>query len=180
MKRPVRALLALTLALAATPALAALKPGERAPAFATTVALGGKDTNFSLAEALKKGPVVLYFFPAAFTKGCDIEAGAFADAADEFKAAGATIVGMTGGNVDRIREFSTEKCRSKFAVGAASKDLIKKYDTALAVKPGWSNRTSYVIAPDGKIIYAHSEMSPEGHITGTLDAVKKWRAAQKR
>ncbi len=166
-------------AFSAAPALAALKVGAKAPDVVTTTQLGGKDTPFALKQALKKGPVVLYFFPAAFTKGCDAEASAFADALDEFTAQGATVIGMTAGNVDRLKEFSTEKCRNKFAVGVAKPEVIKAYDVALALKPGWTDRTSYVIAPDGKIIYAHSEMSPGGHITGTLDAIKVWRAKRK-
>jgi peroxiredoxin len=167
------------LGLAATPAAAALKVGDKAPVFATTVAMAGKDAQFSLAQALKKGPVVLYFFPAAFTSGCDIEANAFADAADEFKAAGATVIGMTAGNVDRIKEFSTAKCRNKFAVGAARPELIKSYDVVLARKPELTDRISYVIAPDGRILNVHHDMNPNGHITSSLDAVKKWKAAQR-
>ena len=162
---------ALALAVAA-PALAALPLGAAAPTFKTTASLAGAQTQFDLAAALKKGPVVLYFFPAAFTAGCTLEANAFAEATDEFTAAGATIIGMTGGNVDRIAEFSKVECRDKFAVGAASADLIKSYDVAMATRPGWTGRISYVIGQDGKVAFVHNNSDFRGHVSGTLDAVK--------
>lgn len=167
------ALIALALPISANAALAV---GAKAPAFETSAALAGKTAPFSLAKALKKGPVVLYFFPAAFTSGCTVEAHEFAEATAEFNKLGATVVGMTAGNADRIAEFSNVECRDKFAVGLATPAMIKDYDVALALKPGWTDRTSYVIAPDGKIVYAHSAMSPAGHVTGTMDAVKAWKA----
>lgn len=177
-----RALTLATLAAAAaclaTPALAALKVGDKAPDFTTDAALGGKSFTFSLNKALKKGPVVLYFFPAAFTSGCTVEAHAFADAAKDFKKQGATLIGLTAGNAERIKEFSSVECRAAFPVGLAKPDTIAGYDVVLPQKTGWTNRTSYVIAKDGKIAYVLSDLNPAGHVTGTLDAVKALKGAK--
>ncbi len=167
-----RLLIALAVAAAASPALAALPVGAPAPAIKTQVALAGVDTPFELKTALKKGPVVLYFFPAAFTQGCTLEAHEFAEATDDFKKAGATIIGMTGGNVDRIAEFSKSECRDKFAVGAANADIIKAYDVALATRPGFTGRVSYVIGKDGKIAYVHNDPNYVEHVKGSLAAVQ--------
>lgn len=162
--------------LVAAPAGAALKVGDAAPNFSTEAALAGKTHPFSLAAALKKGPVVLYFFPAAFTSGCTAEAHAFAEAADDFTKQGATLIGLTAGNAERIKEFSSVECRDKFPVGLATPATISGYDVALPQKAGWTNRTSYVIGKNGKIAYVLSEMAPAGHITGTLAAVKALKA----
>ncbi len=170
--------IALSAALAA-PAFAALQPGARAPDFASTAYLDGKPVPFRLSEALRKGPVVLYFFPAAFTDGCTIEAREFALASPEFKAMGATVIGVTAGNTERLAEFSKSECRDQFAVAAVSKDTIKAFDATLAIKPDLSGRTSYVIAPDGKVLFAYSNLTnPIEHITRTKAAVKAWKAAQ--
>jgi peroxiredoxin len=172
------ALLALSLAM---PAQAALAPGAKAPDFTTQGALGGKQFTLKLKDSLKKGPVVLYFFPAAFTPGCSAEARAFAEATAEFKAAGATVIGMSADPIDRLADFSTKDCASKFAVASASADVIKGYDVALTFQGKTvTNRTSYVIAPDGKILYAHSEMSPANHVKNTLAAVKDYQAKHAR
>ncbi len=162
--------------LAATPALAALKPGDKAPDFTAPAALAGKDYSFSLSKALKKGPVVLYFFPAAYTAGCTAEAHEFAEATPDFEKLGATVIGVTAGNVDKIKAFSKEHCRDKFAVAAAPAGLVKAYDVALPMPGGWSNRTSYVIAPDGKILMAYTDGNFVGHVTKTMDAVKAYKA----
>ena len=172
-------------ALAATPAFAALAVGSTAPAVKGSAYVDGKATPFDMAAALKKGPVVLYFFPGAYTAGCNIEAKAFAEAADKYKAAGATILGVTGGfgtsdhtgpaftSLDAaVKEFSTTHCNGKFPVMAASADVITAYDSALAARPGWSNRTSYVVAPDGKIALSYVNASPAGHVDETLKAVE--------
>src|SRR5437879_4156793 len=98
------------------PALAALKAGDKAPDFTAQASLGGKVFTYSLADALKKGPVVLYFYPAAFTKGCTIEAHLFADATDKYKTLGATVIGVSNDNIDTLNKFSISECRSKFAV----------------------------------------------------------------
>jgi peroxiredoxin len=169
--------LALCAALvAASPALAALKVGDKAPNFTAPAALAGKDFNFSLSKALKKGPVVLYFFPAAYTSGCTAEAHEFAEATPEFEKLGATVIGVTAGNVDKIKDFSKEHCRDKFAVAAAPAGLVKTYDVALPMPGGWSNRTSYVIAPNGKILLAYTDSNFAGHVSKTMDAVKAYKA----
>lgn len=169
---------ALSVALAA-PAMAALKPGAAAPDFTSTAYLAGKATPFKLSTQLKKGPVVLYFFPSAFTDGCTIEAHEFAEATPDFQAMGATVIGVTAGKTDQLAAFSKEACRDKFAVAAVSKETIRAYDATLAIKPDLSSRTSYVIAPDGKVIFAYSNLTnPVEHITRTKAAVKAWRAAQ--
>lgn len=162
--------------LAATPAVAALKVGDKAPDFTAPAALAGKDYSFTLSKALKKGPVVLYFFPAAYTAGCTAEANEFAEATPAFEKLGATVIGVTAGNVDKIKAFSKEHCRDKFAVAAAPAGLVKTYDVALPLPNGWSNRTSYVIAPDGKILMAYTDGNFAGHVTKTMDAVKAYSA----
>ena len=170
---PIAALAALSLAAAAPAALAV---GAQAPDIATQASLAGQAMPFSLKQALKKGPVVLYFYPAAFTKGCTIEAHDFAEATDDFSKLGATVIGMSADPIDKLNKFSVQECRNKFAVGSAAAATIKAYDVALAAKPELSNRTSYVIAPDGKVIFVYSAMDPAGHVAGTMDAVKAWRA----
>jgi peroxiredoxin len=169
--------------LAASPALAALKVGDKAPDFTAPAALGGKDFSFTLSKALKKGPVVLYFFPAAYTSGCTAEAHEFAEATPEFEKLGATVVGVTAGNVDKIKAFSSEHCRDKFAVAAAPDGLVKTYDVGMTaagvpMPGGWSNRTSYVIAPNGKILMAYTDGNFQGHVTKTMDAVKAYKGSK--
>jgi len=159
------------------PALAELPTGARAPDFAAQGALAGKPFSFKLQQALKKGPVVLYFYPKAFTQGCTLEAHAFAEATAQFKAAGATVIGMSNDDVATLQKFSTEACRDKFAVASASPALIKAYDVDLR-KPdgsstGLTKRTSYVIARNGKIVMVHSDMDYRDHVKMTLAAVRK-------
>jgi len=162
-------------ALAALPARAALEQGAAAPDFSTTAFLAGKQFNFSLNEALKKGPVVLYFFPAAYTPGCQIEAHLFAEAADEFKAQHATVIGVTAGKTDQLEKFSTDTqyCSGKFAM-AADTDLkiATNYKSLMAERP-LSDRTSYVIGKDHKIALVYSNLNPNDHVTQTMAAVKK-------
>ena len=158
-------------ACVAAPALAALPVGASAPDFSTQGAMAGKTFQFSLAQSLKKGPVVLYFFPAAFTSGCTIETKAFADASDDFHKAGATLIGVAADPIETLQRFSTEACRSKFPVAVASPAMIKAYDVKLPLM-GRSNRTSYVIGKTGKIAFVLSEMRPDGHVEGTLSAVR--------
>jgi peroxiredoxin len=175
MKHTVTAGLILAAALA-TPSLAAMKPGDTAPIFSAQAAVGGEEFTFSLADALKKGPVVLYFFPKAFTKGCTAEAHAFAEAAEQYKAQGATLIGMSADNIDTLHKFSTQECAAKFPV-AADPDLkvIKSFDTVLTTKSGatLADRVSYVIAPDGKITYVYANLDPDKHVENTLAEVKK-------
>ena len=168
------ALLAATAAitLIAAPALGALPVGAAAPDFSTQGAMAGKPFQFSLRQALKKGPVVLYFFPAAFTPGCTIESKAFADASDDFAKAGAQIVGVSADPIDKLQKFSVEACRSKFPVAVASPQMIADSNVVLPQLAGRSNRTSFVIGKNARIAYVHSEMKPDGHITGTLGAVR--------
>jgi thioredoxin-dependent peroxiredoxin len=174
-----RHLLGLSLLLVSSSAPAALAPGAKAPDFTTQGALAGKPFQFRLAQALKKGPVVLYFFPAAFTSGCTVEAHEFAEATPEFNKLGATVIGMSADGIEKLQKFSVEACRNKFAVATAGPAVIKGYDVALQVKPGLTNRTSYVIAPDGRIIHAYTAMAVQGHVSGTMDAVKKWKAGKR-
>jgi thioredoxin-dependent peroxiredoxin len=174
-----RHLLGLSLLLISSSAPAALAPGAKAPDFTTQGALAGKPFQFRLAQALKKGPVVLYFFPAAFTSGCTVEAHEFAEATPEFNKLGATVIGMSADGIEKLQKFSVEACRNKFAVATAGPAVIKGYDVALQVKPGLTNRTSYVIAPDGRIIHAYTAMAVQGHVSGTMDAVKKWKAGKR-
>jgi thioredoxin-dependent peroxiredoxin len=165
-------------AAAASPSLAALPAGAKAPDFKLNAAIGGKPFNFSLRDARRKGPVVLYFFPAAFTQGCTIEAHLFADATDDFKALGATVVGVTAGNVERVAEFSKAECRDKFAVAAdPNATIASEYQTVMKLpNKTLSERTSFVIAPDGKILLSYTEMNPQQHIQKAMDAVKAWKA----
>jgi peroxiredoxin len=174
-------ILALGSAALAAPLYAALAPGAKAPDFTTQATLAGKPFTFSLADALKNGPVVLYFYPAAFTKGCTIEAHNFAEATDKFKAMGATVIGVSHDDIATLNKFSVSECRNKFAVAAdADQKITKEYDAVLAIKPEYANRTSYVIAPTGKIIYEYTAMDPDKHVENTMAAVEKWTADHKK
>ena len=162
-------------ALATSPAFATLPNGAKAPDFSTQASLAGKPFSFSLADALKQGPVVLYFYPAAFTKGCTVEAHEFAEATDKFKALGATVIGVSHDSIDTLNKFSVSECRNKFAVASdADQKIMKAYDTVLWIKPDWAKRTSYVIAPTGEIIYSYTALSPDKHVSNTMAAVQKW------
>ena len=158
--------------LAATPATAALKVGDKAPDFTTTGAIGGKEFKLHLAEQLKKGPVVLYFFPKAFTSGCTAEAHAFSEAIGDFRKAGAQVIGMSADDLKTLHDFSTKECRSAFPVATASPPIQKSYDVAWAAHPGITTRTSYVIAKDGKIVMVHDDLDFSQHVARTLAAVK--------
>jgi thioredoxin-dependent peroxiredoxin len=165
-------------AILAAPAMAALAVGAMAPDFTAQASLGGKEYQFSLADALKKGPVVLYFYPAAFTKGCTIEAHDFAEAMPQYAALGATVIGVSHDTIDTLDRFSVSECRSKFPVAAdPDESVIKSYDAVLAIKPQYANRTSYVIAPDHTILLAYTDLNPDQHVAQTLAAVKKWHDA---
>ena len=167
---------AAALAGACTAASAALKPGDAAPDFTTEAAIGGKEFKFALADALKKGPVVLYFFPKSFTPGCTVEAHLFAEATDKFSALGATVIGISHDDIEKQKKFSTEECRDKFAVGADPESkIIKSYDAKLAALP-MSDRISYVISPEGKVIYEFASMDPQNHVANTMKAVEDWKA----
>jgi peroxiredoxin len=169
---------ALAAGVAATPALAALDVNATAPDFTLNGFQAGKAFTFNLNQALKKGPVVLYFFPAVHTSGCNLEAHLFAEAADDFKKEGATVIGVTAGHLDQLQVFSTETqyCSGKFPV-AADPDLkvAKEYKATLPLV-GMSDRTSYVITPDHKIVVSYSAANPTKHVEMTMDGVKKWKA----
>jgi peroxiredoxin Q/BCP len=165
--------------LTATPSFAAMKSGDPAPDFTIQGAVGGKTFVFSLAKALKHGPVVLYFYPKSFTKGCTIEAHEFADAADKFAAAGASLIGVSRDTIETQIKFSSEACRNKFPVGAdPTLKVIRAYDAQwIGPSPTGqeiADRISYVIVPPGKIIYAYSDPAPDKHIVNTLAAVRRW------
>lgn len=175
MMRKIALVAALALGLSA-PAAADLPVGAEAPVFTTQAALAGKEFGFNLRAALAKGPVVLYFYPKAFTKGCTLEANAFAEAMDEFEAMGASVVGMSNDDIDTLKRFSVEECRNAFPVGVASRQLIEAYDVALVREgqdTGITSRTSYVIGQDGTIVMVHSDMDYRDHVAKTLAAVRK-------
>ena len=168
-------LLAAAGAATAVVAHAAIATGAAAPDFTAPAYLEGEPLTFKLADALKKGPVVLYFFPAAETKGCNIEAHEFAEASDKFKAAGATVIGVTAGNVDQLAKFSqeTEHCAGKFPVAAdTTLSIAKSYDAVNQDHPDHTNRTSFVITKDHKIAFAMTDPKPDSHIDNTLAAVQ--------
>jgi peroxiredoxin Q/BCP len=167
---------ALTTTLVALPVYAALPDGTRAPDIKTVASLAGKQFKFSLADSLKKGPVVLYFYPAAFTPGCTVEAHEFAEATPKFQELGATVIGVSHDPIDKLDRFSVSECRNKFAVASdGDGSIMKAYDSVLPEHPEYANRTSYVIAPTGEIIYSYTAMNPDQHVQKTLAAVKKWQ-----
>ena len=161
---------------AAAPAIAALPVGAKAPDFTTRGAVGGKVLSVHLAAQLKRGPVVLYFFPAAFTGGCNAEAHAFSEAVGDFQKAGATVIGMSADDVPTLQRFSMEKCAGKFAVASAGPAVVKGYDVALGRQIAGrdvTGRTSYVIARDGRVAFVHNDLNPAEHVATTLAAVRK-------
>ena len=168
-------LIALALASFAAPAGAALKVGDKAPDFTTNGAVGGKEFKIHLAQQLKKGPVVLYFFPKAFTSGCTAEAHAFSESIGEFKKAGAQVIGMSADDLKTLHDFSAKECRSAFPVATATPATQKAYDVAWAAHPGITTRTSYVIGRNGKIVMVHDDLDFSKHVEKTLAAVKALR-----
>ena len=169
MRKLVLALAAVSIAF---PAHAALPVGARAPDFVTTGAVGGKPFKVHLKRELRKGPLVLYFFPKAFTQGCTLEAHAFSENMPEFKKAGAQVIGMSADDLPTLKKFSVEACRSAFPVATASPATIKAYDVVLKQKPGLTDRTSYVIDRTGKVVFVHSDLDWSEHVAKTLAAVK--------
>lgn len=168
-------------ACCALPAFASLKVGAKAPLFSAQASMAGKAYDFSLADALKKGPVVVYFYPAAFTKGCTIEAHDFAAAMDKYHALGATVIGVSHDNIATLKKFSVSECRSKFPVAAdTDQKIMQSYDAVLAQHTAYANRTSYVIAPDDTIIYSYTDLNPDQHVANTLAALRSWQAKQKK
>jgi len=158
--------------LATAPVNAALNVGATAPDFTTIGAVGGKAFRLRLAEQLKKGPVVLYFFPKAFTSGCTAEAHAFSESIGDFKKAGAQVIGLSSDNIATLKDFSVKECRSAFPVATATPQTQKAYDVAWAARPGLTTRTSYVINRRGKIVMVHDDLDFSEHVAKTLAAVK--------
>ena len=156
----------------AVPIQAALPVGAKAPDFTTTGAVGGKEFKLHLAQQLKKGPVVLYFFPKAFTSGCTAEAHAFSQSIGDFKKAGAQVVGMSADDLKTLHDFSTKECRSAFPVATATPEIQKEYDVAWAAHPGITTRTSYVIDKSGTIVMVHDDLDFSQHVSKTLAAVQ--------
>ncbi len=176
------------------PAVAALKPGDAAPDFQTQASQAGKAFNYSLKDALQKGPVVVYFYPSAYTGGCNIQAHTFAVNADKFAAAGATIIGVSLDGIDRLNDFSAdpEYCAGKVAVasdadGAISKsyDLIvkaaaegKKDSRGVDITHGFAERTTFIVTADGKIAATLGGLKPAENVEQALVTVQQLTAAK--
>src|ERR1700692_86295 len=172
--------LALGCAVLSAPLYAALKPGVQAPDFTTQATLAGKPFKFSLADALKSGPVVLYFYPAAFTPGCTVEAHEFAEAMPQFEALGVTVIGVSHDNIATLNKFSTSECRSKFPVAAdADQHIMKSYDAVWSGHPESANRTSYVITPGSRIFAEYTDLDPTQHVDKMMAAIASWKAGEK-
>jgi thioredoxin-dependent peroxiredoxin len=185
-------------AVMVVPALAALKTNEKAPDFSTKASLAGKEFNFSLKDALKKGPVVVYFYPSAYTGGCNIEAHTFAENKEKFDAAGATIIGVSRDSIARLNAFSAdpEYCAGKIAVASDVDGAIaNSYGlTKMAINPGmkdtrgveidhdFTERTTFVVTPDGKIAATFStadqKVSPADHVAKSLAAVQQLKSGK--
>jgi len=162
------------------PARAALDIGERAPDFTTPAAMAGSVYSYALADSLKKGPVVLYFFPAAFSEGCSIEAHDFAEAMPQFEALGATVIGVSGDDIETLTKFSVQACQSRFPVASdEQQSVIKSYDAVMKTRPEYANRISYVVAPNGTVVFQYMSLNPTKHVEKTLDALKSWSATKK-
>jgi thioredoxin-dependent peroxiredoxin len=176
-KRNLPILLLVAVAAMSAPAWAALKPGAKAPMFTAEATLGGKRFTFSLEDALKSGPVVVYFYPKAFTSGCTIEAHEFAEAMEEFKALGARVIGVSGDDLETLDKFSTLECGGKFPVASdEDKQIMGAYDSVMLGVLPYANRTSYVVAPDGTVAYEYTALSPHDHVKNTLAAIKALKA----
>ena len=161
-----------------SPSYAALDIGDAAPNFTAPAALNGKVFEFSLAESLAKGPVVVYFFPAAFSVGCSAEAHEFAEAIDKFRDLGATVIGVSGDDIETLGKFSVQACQGRFPVASdATQRVMKSYDAVMTLRPEYANRISYVIAPGGTVVYHYQSLNPTRHVEKTLAAVQAWAQA---
>jgi len=195
MKSRKRELLGVLLSgLVALPAVAALKEGDTAPDFKTQASLAGKDFTFSLKNALKKGPVVVYFYPSAYTGGCNIQAHTFAVNSDKFAAAGATIIGVSLDSIKRLNDFSADPqyCAGKFPTASdASGAIAHSYDLKVAdahpgikdtrgveIDHGFTERTTFIITPDGKIAATIGGMAPAENVEKALAEVQQLAAAK--
>ncbi len=155
-------------------AVAALDIGDAAPRFTTQAAFDGKVFQYSLAEALAKGPVVLYFFPAAFSVDCSIEAHAFAASMDKFTALGATVIGVSGDDIGTLSKFSQQACQSRFPVASdTSQSIMKSFDAVMQTRPDYANRISYLITPNDKIASFYLSLNPEWHVQRMLGALRE-------
>ncbi|KGI77367.1 peroxiredoxin [Oleiagrimonas soli] len=178
MKHGISLFVAVVLAGFVGTASAALPVGGKAPMFTAQASLGGSVYTYVLADALKKGPVVVYFYPAAFTKGCTIEAHDFAEATPQYQALGATVIGVSRDDIGTLKKFSVSECRSKFPVAADTDGSItRSYDAVMPIVHKYARRVSYVIAPDGTVIYEYTDLNPDHHVANTLKALQAWRSA---
>ena len=178
----------------ATQALAALNAGQPAPDFQAQASFAGKAAPYSLQDALKKGPVVVYFYPSAYTNACNVQAHEFAVRSDKFAAAGASIIGVSLDSISRLNEFSAdpEYCNGKFPVASDSDGRIaKSYD--LSVKQGragqkdtrgadighdFAERTTFIVSPDGKVVATVGGMSPTANVEKALEAVQAYAVSR--
>lgn len=174
------------------PAAAALKAGDKAPEFQTQASLDGKEFTFSLKEALKKGPVVVYFYPSAYTGGCNVQAHTFAVNHEKFAAAGASIVGVSLDSIARLNEFSAdpEYCAGKIPVASdADGHIAKAYDLnvkaaapgfkdtrGVEIDHGFAERTTFIVTPDGKVAATVGGVSPTENVQKALEAVQQLSA----
>jgi peroxiredoxin len=184
--------LCLIAALASAPAYGALETGAAAPGFEAEAAKAGEQFTFKLEDALMQGPVVVYFYPAANTPGCDREAHGFSEASAEFKSYNATIVGVSADDIETLITYSgnPETCAGNLAVASdADGEIMRAYDAVASENPanaayadrleGRADRVTFVIAPNGEIIFTYSDLrGPDSHVNGSLEAVKTWAAAQ--
>ena len=180
MRRLLRAMIAALLLVVAGPATAALPVGAQAPDFWTEGAVGGRSFRIHLAEQLRRGPLILYFYPRAFTEGCTLEARAFSEAMADFRALGVNVVGVSADDSDTLRRFSVEACRSAFPVATATNAMIDAYDVRLRAGSPMSNRTSLLITPNGRIRAVHSNGEWQGHVPAMLAAAREWRGNRRR
>lgn len=173
----------------ALPALAALQAGDAAPPFATRASLAGEEFDFSLAEALENGTVVVYFYPSAYTQGCNIQAHEFAVNMDEFEAAGATVIGVSLDSIERLNDFSAdpEYCAGKLPVASdESGEIARSYGLKVAegragikdtrgveIDHGFAERTTFIVTPDGRIAETIGGMSPMENVQKSLEAVQR-------
>jgi thioredoxin-dependent peroxiredoxin len=159
-----------------------LTTGTTAPAFSAQAARGGTDLTFTLSEALKKGPVVVYFYPKSFTSVCTEEANLFAEAMSEFETLGSSVIGISTDTIETQREFSRLECRDRFPVAADPKgDVARAYNVLVGRGGGvFASRTSYVVTPDGRIASVLTAGDAGSHIQSALASVKAWKARQAR
>ncbi len=176
-------------AAVALPAAAALQPGDNAPQFEARASLAGEEFDFSLSEALEKGPVVVYFYPSAFTKGCNVQAHEFAVHMDEFEAAGASVIGVSLDSIERLNDFSAdpEFCAGRLPVASdASGTVARSYELevrdevegakdtrGVEIGHGFAERTTFIVTPDGKIAETIGGMSPMQNVQKSLEAVQR-------